>query len=145
MTKIKHSVINYECSCGWISSRVMRMHNPVCSRCGSTTPKITENELVTETELYSYHTPEEYSNITRIISEIIEGKPIEDIEGLRINEDIGRTTEERAQDSRSLCGSVCSSSPWVMHGHGYETTTRDIVKKYNVSIAPSYSEDVEYF
>jgi hypothetical protein len=144
---IKNNMFMYTCAeCGWSTARVFRMTYPRCSRCDSPhPPKVEEKEFLLETEFYETHTPEEYRKCRDVAMDIINGKPLEEIEGLDLDEELARTGEERAlrgQWGRCFTTSFC---PWIMFGNEHEMTTRDIVKKYNVSLIPFYRGETEYF
>jgi hypothetical protein len=90
MTKkhLKFKIYQHECvDCGWKIWRDYIIPEPICSACESTNPpKITEDELVREIVINDTYTPEEYENAKRIAQEIVDGKPLEEIDGLGLSD-----------------------------------------------------------
>jgi hypothetical protein len=85
--QLKFRIYKYECNeCGHSTWRDYLLEDPVCTECGSAaSPKITEDELVKEIVMYDAYTPEDYENAKRIAQEIIDGKPLEEIDGLQLD------------------------------------------------------------
>jgi hypothetical protein len=97
MTKkqLKFKIYQHECvDCGWKIWRDYEIESPVCSKCESTKPpKITEDELIRELIINDTYDPEDYENAKRIAQEIIDGKPLEEIEGLNVSDDLNLRSE----------------------------------------------------
>lgn len=104
MTKkqIKFKIYQYECvDCGWKIWRDYIIDSPICSSCQSTRPPtIVEDELVKEVVINDTYTPEDYEQAKRIAQEIIEGKPLEEINGLILG--IDENLRSIAKRSRML-------------------------------------------
>lgn len=90
--QIKSKLYDYECpDCGWKASRGSFLLSPACSLCGSENlPIITEREIVKEIETHESYTEEDYARVRKITQDIIDGKPLEEIEGL----DLGESSRE---------------------------------------------------
>jgi hypothetical protein len=109
MTKkqLKFKIYQHECvDCGWKTWRDFVIEDPICSKCESTNTKVTEDELIREIVVNDTYTPEEYENAKRIAQEIVDGKPLEEIEGLGLDTDLTgdaiRTSAERCLVSSGL-------------------------------------------
>jgi hypothetical protein len=87
--ELKFKIYRYECpECFHSTWRDYVVESPVCSECQSTKiPTVTEDELVREIVTNESHSPEEYERAKRITQDIIEGKPLEEIEGLDLSGD----------------------------------------------------------
>ncbi len=86
--QIRFKIYRHECSdCGHSTWRDYVIEDAVCSECGSPAPpKVTEDELVKEIVMNDTYTPEDYENAKRIAQEIVDGKPLEEIEGLNLGD-----------------------------------------------------------
>lgn len=86
--QIRFKIYRHECSdCGHSTWRDYVIEDAVCIECGSPAPpKVTEDELVKEIVMNDTYTPEEYENAKRIAQEIVDGKPLEEIEGLNLGD-----------------------------------------------------------
>jgi hypothetical protein len=103
MTKkqLKFKIYQHECvDCGWKIWRDFVIEDPICSKCESTNTKVTEDELIREIVVNDTYTPEEYENAKRIAQEIVDGKPLEEIEGLGLGTDL---TEDALRISAERC------------------------------------------
>lgn len=89
--QLKFKIYQHECvDCGWKIWRDYPIEEgAICSACESTNPPtITEDELIREIVINESYTPEEYENAKRIAQEIVDGKPLEEIEGLNLGRDM---------------------------------------------------------
>lgn len=86
--QLKFKIYKYECvDCGHNTWRDSVLEAPICTECQSTAPpKVTEDELVKEIVVNDTYTPEDYENAKRIAHEIIDGKPLEEIDGLNLGD-----------------------------------------------------------
>jgi hypothetical protein len=95
--QLKFKIYQHECvDCGW---KIWRdypiVDSPRCSQCESTNPpKITEDELIREMIINDTYSPEDYDRAKRIAQEIIDGKPLEEIDGLNVASDMLASLEE---------------------------------------------------
>lgn len=137
----------YKClDCGWSTSRLIRINNPRCSKCDSSNTEVTEKEVEIEVERYQTYTPEDYRKVHKINMDIINGVPLEEIEGLKLEETLASTSEERAQRGQWGTAFCHSSAVWVRWGHNPTDSTRDVVRKCGVSLIKSYYDgEPEYF
>lgn len=94
--QLKFKIYQHECvDCGWKIWRDYPVENPKCSQCESTNPpKVTEDELIREMVTHDTYTPEDYERAKRIAQEIVDGKPLEEIEGLDVSTDLLSAAEE---------------------------------------------------
>jgi hypothetical protein len=85
---IKSKILKHECpDCGWFAWRGINLQNATCSQCGCEKPPIiTEDEIIREITFPDAYTQEEYEEAKRITRDIIDGKPLEEIEGLDLAE-----------------------------------------------------------
>jgi hypothetical protein len=85
--EFKFKIYKHECvECGHSTWRDFIIEDPMCVQCQSTNPpNITEDELVKEVVINNSYTPEDYAQAKRIAQEIIDGKPLEEIEGLGLD------------------------------------------------------------
>ena len=86
--QMKFKIYRHECvECGHSTWRDYIVERAICYECLSTKPpKVTEDELIKQIEIRDTYTPEEYKQAKRIAQEIIEGKPLEEIEGLDLDD-----------------------------------------------------------
>lgn len=93
--QLKFKIYQHECvDCGWKIWRDYEIKDPICSNCESTNPpNITEDELIREIIINDTYETEDYEKAKRIAQEIADGKPLEEIEGLDLGDDLDISSE----------------------------------------------------
>jgi hypothetical protein len=107
--QLKFKIYQHECvDCGWKIWRDYIVENPRCSNCESTSPpKITEDELIKEIILLDTAPREEYEQAKRITQEIVDGRSLEEIDGLGI--DLSFTDSCLLSNMAFACGTLSVS------------------------------------
>jgi hypothetical protein len=121
--QLKFKIYQHECvDCGWKIWRDYIVENPRCSQCESTNlPKISEDELVKEIVMLDTNPKEEYEQAKRIVQEIVDGKSLEEIDGLELDFNSSKETiwlhmtdhlifvSSLAKKSRMISNCFCSA------------------------------------
>lgn len=109
--ELKFKIYQHECvDCGWKIWRDYVIEDPVCSKCESTKPpKVTEDELVREIIINDTFNPQDYERAKQVAQDLIDGKPLEEIDGIELYESVSDESlgvSGMAKSSRMIGGSM---------------------------------------